>query len=194
MRLTGRKGNRTSVVDATRLVDEVVGEMARHRAVSEVMNRRALVFSRDTSLESASEALLEEGVDAAPVVDDDDKLVGMVTLVMLSRARGDRDEVAEAPLRTRFRKVAYEVDARAFHAMELGDTVADAMRAVPALREAAPLAQAAAVMAREGLTRLPVVDGRMRVVGTISALDLLGWWASQDGYGERVRRPRKVAS
>src|SRR5262245_40299547 len=141
MRLTGRKGNRTSVVDATRLVDEVVGEMARHRAVAEVMSRRALVFAEDTSLESASEALLEEGVDAAPVVDDDGKLVGMVTLAMLARARVEREELAEAPLRTRFRKVAYEVDAQSFHAMELGDTVGDVVRDVPPVREEAPLSQ-----------------------------------------------------
>jgi len=39
MGMTGRRGNRSSVVDAGRLVDEVVGDMARHRAVSQVMNR-----------------------------------------------------------------------------------------------------------------------------------------------------------
>ena len=195
MRLTGRRGNRSSVVDAGRLVDEVVGEMARHRAVSQVMSRHVLSIRGGTSIESAIEELLTEGVDAAPVVDDDGALLGMVTLATLSRARAEREETAERPLRARHRKVTYEVDARGFHDVDPGTAIDEIALDVGALRESAPLAQAAAVMAEQGISRLPVVDGHRRVVGTISALDLLGWWASQDGYVSEPRgRRRKVAS
>jgi CBS domain-containing protein len=50
------------------------------------------------------------------------------------------------------------------------------------LEATAPLTRAAALMAFEGVSRLPIVDGRQHVVGMLSALDLLRWLGRQDGY------------
>jgi CBS-domain-containing membrane protein len=51
-----------------------------------------------------------------------------------------------------------------------------------ALRADSSVAAAAAAMAREGVHRLPVVCMQGRPVGVISALDILRWFAEQEGY------------
>ena len=50
--------------------------------------------------------------------------------------------------------------------------------------ETATIAEASALMALEGVHRLPVVNNAMsgRVVGVVSALDVLGWLARRSGY------------
>jgi len=55
-------------------------------------------------------------------------------------------------------------------------------RLVISLRSSASVTMAAALMAYEGLRQLPIVDVDNRVVGMLSALDVLRWLAQQDGY------------
>lgn len=50
------------------------------------------------------------------------------------------------------------------------------------LAETVSLSRAAALMAYEQVHRLPVVSTERRVVGVISALDVAGWLARNDGY------------
>jgi len=51
-----------------------------------------------------------------------------------------------------------------------------------ALPEDATLSQASALMAYEGIHRLPVTCAEGKVVGIVSTLDILRWLAEQDGY------------
>lgn len=197
MGLTGRKGKRWSGVDSARVAGEVIGEMGRSHRVAEVMNRRQLCVRRETTSASALEALLDHGVEGAPVVDDDGRFLGLVTLADLASARTEDDTSAEPPLAVRHRKLVYEVADRGFHALDPGKTVEDVMRTgAGALREAAPLAQAAAVLAGERVPCVAIVDSERRVVGVVGSRDLLAWWARQDGYEAPASspRPRKVAS
>ncbi|MBI2894502.1 MAG: CBS domain-containing protein [Deltaproteobacteria bacterium] len=201
MRQSGRKGKRWSAAESAKIVADEVSDLARHRRVSEVMTREPVCVLEETSLESATSILLERGLSAAPVVDDAGRVVGMLSMTDIVREAHDRGETEEIPLRTRQRKIEYEIRGD-FFATELArSTVADVMRPVVAvLPENAPLSQAAALMAAEGVQRLPVVDRERRIRGIVSALDLLRWWASQDGYSVpsyalvRKARPQRIAS
>jgi CBS domain-containing protein len=63
------------------------------------------------------------------------------------------------------------------------ETVDDVMVCMAfSLRETVSLSQAAALMAYESVHRLPVVSAERQVVGVISALDVVGWLARNDGY------------
>ena len=77
--------------------------------------------------------------------------------------------------------------------MELGDgfhatylartTVEEIMTPFPcALLETTSIAQAATLMASEGVTHLPVVGPGNRVVGTLTALDVMRWIAHPRGF------------
>lgn len=50
------------------------------------------------------------------------------------------------------------------------------------LPESASLSKAAALMAFEGVHRLPILSNDGKVVGILSALDVLRWLAKQQGY------------
>jgi predicted transcriptional regulator len=50
------------------------------------------------------------------------------------------------------------------------------------LQASATVTMAAALMAFEGVRRLPIVDSAQQVIGMLSALDLLRWLGQQDGY------------
>lgn len=107
----------------------------------------------------ALEVLGEAGVTTAPVVDDHGVLVGMVTAAELVRAMRRR------------RGGVVEVE----DAMHPQDRVS--------LPEHASLAEAAAMMDRLDVDRLPVVDAQGRLVGTLCALDLVRWFSRAAGGG-----------
>jgi CBS domain-containing protein len=56
------------------------------------------------------------------------------------------------------------------------------------LGEGALVSQAAALMSLERVHRIPVVDPMGRVVGILSALDVLYWLACETGYVAQVVR------
>jgi CBS domain-containing protein len=54
-----------------------------------------------------------------------------------------------------------------------------------ALTEDSSVSAAAATMAREGIQRVQVVSPLGKMVGVVSALDIMRWLAEQDGYNAR---------
>jgi CBS domain-containing protein len=165
---------------------------AARQSITEVMTRDVLCVRADLSVESLAALFVERGLSGAPVVDDDGRLLGFVSLADLVRDRVDNGETEETgPLRVRARRgVTYDLGA-GFHAEELAhNTVGAIMTRVPVtLPEQASIARAAAVMAFEGVRRVPVVDERRRVTGMVASLDVMRWLAQRSGYLVPEYRP-----
>jgi len=103
--------------------------------------------------------LSSRGFTALPVVDDDDRLIGIVTEADLLDGRIKPDDRRVRPER------------RAHRAR--GGTVGDVMTSpVESLTPAADVADAAQMMVDERIRCLPIVDGH-RIVGVITRRDLL---------------------
>jgi len=69
-------------------------------------------------------------------------------------------------------------------------TAADVMSPSPlTLSERASISEAAALMAFEGVHRVPVLSVAGRVIGVVTPLDVLRWMAQQDGYLRSAGRP-----
>lgn len=114
--------------------------------VGDAMSVPVLTVEPDTGLREAARMLLERGVSALPVVDAGGTVVGVVS---------EADVVLHTP------------GPRA-------PTVADVMTS-PAItvREDTPLDEAARLMHRYAVKRLPVVDHRGRARGIVTRMDLL---------------------
>ena len=125
--------------------------------VASVMSRRVVCVSPETQTSIVRELLLERGMTGAPVVDALGTVIGFISRADLLRNRWPAPPT----------------------------TASQIMTPRPlTISEAASIAEASAVMALEGVHRLPVVNNAKsgKVVGVISAVDILRWYARRCGY------------
>ncbi|MEP7179068.1 MAG: CBS domain-containing protein [Pseudonocardiales bacterium] len=126
----------------------------------EIMTRDVATVHTATSVRHAAELLTERGVTSLPVLDDDDRVVGIVSEVDLIRDRMPHDP------RSHLRPEAHEQP-------DPARLVRDVMSGVVVcLGENADSADVAALMLENHVRAVPVVDGG-RLVGIVSRRDLL---------------------
>jgi CBS domain-containing protein len=148
--------------------------MPRSQPVASVMTTDVLTFSPDDTVEAAMTSMVERGIDGAPVVDEDGKVVGMLTTgdLIVQESQVHVPTVislfgAYLELPSAHRK--FDQDLR----KALGGRVAEVMHDEPHTVTADDtLETAATVMHDHDVSRLPVVrDGRL--VGIIARNDIL---------------------
>ncbi len=123
--------------------------------VTAVMTRAVLAVTGEVPLREARSRIVRHELEGLPVVDRSGRPVGLLGPAELLRA-GE------------------------------GGCVADAMsRRVIGVAETAPLSEVAALMATEGASLVPVLSREGRVVGLVTALDLVRWLADREGSGPR---------
>lgn len=161
----------------------IAAPLADRVPVRVAMTGNVACVREDVSIETVTALLLERGISGVPVVDADGFPVGMISKTDLVRERYENGETDQEPLRVRTRRATYDLG-DGFHAEPMPRaTVGDVMMPVVfTLRESDSLSQAAALMAFEGVHRLPVVDVDGKVAGILSALDVMRWLAQHDGY------------
>src|SRR5690606_13411184 len=129
----------------------------RMSTVAELMSRRVVAASEDAGFKEIAVVLRANGISALPVVAADRRVIGVVSAADLLRRIEDPDAEPDAG-----------GDAGN------GVTARDLMNAPPVTAGADESPQQAAErMRRNGVKRLPVVDGGGRLVGLLSRSDLL---------------------
>ncbi len=140
--------------------------------VAEVMTTDVLTVRLETTLKDVARLLGARGISGLPVVDDDGRVLGVVSEADIlakerrpAESRGDRGRRRSSPERTK-------AEAR---------TVAEAMTA-PAITITADhrVDGAAALMLDCRVNRLPVVDGDGHLVGIVTRADLVRAFAATD--------------
>jgi CBS domain-containing protein len=123
---------------------------------TELEQRVGVLISEDLTcldselLATRALALLDSsGVTSAPVVDDNSVLVGMVSASKLVRLKQHPE-------------------------LEVDDALVTQVVTVP---ETATVREVAQVMSRHGLDRVPVVTEDGHLVGVVTALDVVRWFA-----------------
>lgn len=142
--------------------------------------RRVLVCVRpDLDLDALMRLFVEHGINAAPVVDDANRAVGIVSKTDLLRFKHE-----EGGSLTEEMSMDWLSPEQGFHLEPIpAGKVMDIMTPVPfMLPENASLARAAALMVFEGVHQIPIVGVDQEVVGMISSLDILRWFACKAGY------------
>jgi CBS-domain-containing membrane protein len=157
-------------------------------SVGDLMTRNVLCVRPDLSLDAVTELFVQSGLKAAPVVDEQNVLLGMVT---------ESDVLIDVHAQCRVREPEsyreLEVQGERLHETAAVRTVAEVMMPVVlTLREGAPMTQAAALMAFEGVFHLVVLSREGKVVGILSAADILYRLARSDGYV--LPRPHRLVA
>ncbi len=135
--------------------------------VSDVMTSPALTTQPDAPLKEAALTLVREGISGLPVVDDDGRVIGVLS---------EADVIAKEGFQPRkggFLSWLLAPDDPWLEERLAARTVGEAMSA-PAvtITPNRPLSAAATRMIEERVNRLPVVDGD-RLVGIVSRADLV---------------------
>lgn len=162
--------------------------------LADIMTRDVVCVRPEIAVDEVAALLARHGINGVPVVDAEGRPVGMVSRADVLRAveeRGDTEEVARVTARPHER-APLDLEP-GFHVLEpVTTTAGDVMTpVVVTLHESASIRQAAALMAYEGVHRLPVLSDDGKVVGILSSLDVLRWLGRRCGYliPETRRRP-----
>ena len=141
--------------------------------VGDVMTRDVVVVRRGTPLKAIARQLAEHRISAMPVLDEEDRLVGLVSEADLMKR--ERFGLADARRRRRLRR-----------RQVTGDSAKDLM-SVPVITIApeTDVSRAARLMDTRGLKRLVVVDAEHRLVGIVSRADLVRVFLRED---DEIRR------
>ena len=174
---SGASGNGHDLLRASRLPS-----LADRTPLWRVMNPRVVCVRTDLGTDSLTAMLFALDLRSVPVVDDGGRPVGVVSRSDLLRHWREGDD--EPPLRVAGPYGGHgEYLGPGFHADVAAELVADVMMCLAfSLPETATLSRAAAIMAYEGVHRIPVVASDGKVVGLISSLDVVRWLAQHDGY------------
>lgn len=152
--------------------------------VSTIMETNVVTVFRGLSVEALLQIFLEDDLRRAPVVDERSRLVGFVSFSDLVIEPNDeqpdeREDLLRVPLQS---GGSYHLSSE-FHLEDPKRTVEDIMTAPPVcLPPSATMSLAAALMAQEACSTLPVVDAEHRVIGVLTARALLRWFAQADDY------------
>lgn len=152
--------------------------------ISEVMTSEVICVSPDLAVEALTAMFLERNISGAPVVDGTGHPIGVVSKTDLVREHQDAGDDQETE-KLVIRRQGYEVElGPGFHAERITrSTVGEIMMPIAfTLPETASVSRASALMALEGVHRLPVVSEEGKVVGILSAMDILRWLAQAEGY------------
>ncbi|MFD4502834.1 CBS domain-containing protein [Streptomyces sp. NPDC058457] len=145
--------------------------------VSDVMTHTVLALRHGAAFKDIVKAMQQWHVSAAPVLDDDGRVVGVVSEADLLRKEQAR---ADAPGRRPESDRAKETA-----------VTAEELMTVPAItvHPGATLPEAARTMARHGVKRLPVVDADGLLRGVVSRADLLKVFLRDDeDIADEIRR------
>jgi CBS domain-containing protein len=165
--------------------------------VEEIMTRDIATVAPEATLAEVVEKLLDKPYTALPVIDTARRLVGIITDTDLLE-RGDM-EVSLSLKKALDPEVARSLVARLHQSTR---TVSQVMTTEPTtIKPQAYLSEAARLMAKKSLKRLPVVDDNKHLVGVLSRLDILKVLAagylpqgtSSEPSGFRPVHPRTVA-
>lgn len=148
------------VLDSPALERELIAAGARGRTAADVMTIDVVRVAADEPLQRAAHVMAERRIKRLPVVDDAERLVGMLSRVDVLRTMG---EVFRAP-------ASAEGPTSSNRARVVGELM---WRDVPAVTVDAPLGEVLDAVTSTRLNRAIVVDAERRVVGIVTDQDLL---------------------
>ncbi len=145
--------------------DPLLPPLLEHTRVDELMTQDVYCVDEGVSAEELAELFATREVSGVPVLDEDERLVGVVSRADLLRPSEGEDDTPR------------------LHPERAGATASELMNASPVVvREGTTVPQAAAVMAAARVHRVLVVSAAGKVVGVLSAMDVVRWVARKACY------------
>jgi CBS domain-containing protein len=151
--------------------------------VHDLMTRAVITARRETSLKEVATLLAQRGISGLPVVDDNGRVLGVVSEGdILFKERGPLERKG---MLARLSRTAGADHQPKFEAQTAGQAMTAPAETIAPWRS---VAAAAAQMLEAGVNRLPVVDDEGRLVGIVTRADLVRAFVRPDAEIEREIR------
>jgi CBS domain-containing protein len=149
----------------------------------QVMRPCVICVRSDLGIDALMSLFVAFDLRAVPVVDEGGRPIGVVSRSDLVEHWYENDAASPEPRARAPGGGPGEYLGPGFHVVPAAQTVADAMMCIAfTLCEDTSLSHAAALMAYEGVQRIPVVSFEGKVVGVVTSMDVVRWLAQHDGY------------
>ncbi|CAM5481307.1 hypothetical protein GCM10010329_29540 [Streptomyces spiroverticillatus] len=156
----------------------------KHSKIGSVMTSEVVTARPDTPFKEVARLLAEHRISGLPVVDADDRVVGVISETDLLFHEAEAPDRYAPP--SRFRLPRLTPAARTAQHKAAARTAGELMSKPPVCVHAdSTIAEAARTMARHAVERLPVVDEEDRLVGIATRRDLLQMFLRPD---DSIRR------
>jgi CBS domain-containing protein len=144
--------------------------------VRDVMVSPVITVTRSATVQNVAKILLEKRISAVPVIDDDSKVIGIVTEGdLIRRAEAGTEHRDSWWVRFLAGEVAIAADYVKSHARRVEDVMTtDVATATPEM----PLHEIATLFEERGIKRVPVVNRDGNLVGIVSRANLIQLIAS----------------
>lgn len=152
-----------------------------HLRVEALMTTQVVTVHPETTFKEVTRLLREHHISAVPVLDQDKLVAGVVSEADLIRKEADQEGPGRLPLNVRSRRAVRNARDKADAETAGGLMTAPAVVIAPD----ATITDAARLMERHNVKRLPVVDEAGRLRGIVSRCDLLRVFLRTD---ERIER------
>ena len=141
--------------------------MAARIPVRDVMTRSVVTIKRDADLHEAARILSENRISGMPVVDDNNRVIGVVSEADILILAGLKREHT-------FKDILRNILGEPVTAKKGGDKVGDVMGFPPITSKADDdIGEVAKILDDRRIKRLPVVDDEGKLIGIISRADIL---------------------
>jgi CBS domain-containing protein len=148
--------------------------------IEEIMVTEVITFRPDQSLYEAAETLKQRGISGGPVLEGG-RAVGIISEADILKTLEKRDlrinpllpapfDLIEIPIRLSLRLRELQKKIEETSQIRLRDIMS---QKVISISPDAEVSEAARKMARERINRLPVLDGRGRLVGIVTRGDII---------------------
>lgn len=172
-------------VQVIRYTHRYLNPLPADKPISEVMTREVVTLNPGMTIVQAWERMLEYFVKALPVIDDNERIVGVLT---------DEDLIRRAGLQSHL-SVASKLDETTLN-NQLAILRTSTLRVSDVMTKPAitahineSLGTAAARMAKHEIKRLPIVDDEGRLVGVVSRIDILSQVMSVESRSKKFQPP-----
>lgn len=151
----------------------------------EMMNTQVVKVHPEDSLEDVVKILLEHKISGVPVLDDDNKVVGMISgrdllkhTEMLDKQDNSLDfSVLFRPRSYTAKSVPYEANTNLFLITRVEEVMSTA---VVSVKEHSSFHDVVILMKEHKINRIPVVDEEGRLKGLITRTDLINYLAEKN--------------
>lgn len=136
-------------------------------SVADLMTRDVVSVTRNTTLDEAARRLSGLRISGMPVVDDDDRVIGVIGELDIIMAKQGKKGTG---LRDLVRKLSGEPVPKRRAGNHVGDVMSE-----PAItiRKEGDVLEAARILDARRIKRLPVVDEQGKIIGVISRADVV---------------------